>query len=151
MIELDSILITCIMYTSFSLYHYLPNAHFFQKSVNCMISLHVSSFDIHGSVHRRLLSRNTNKMQLCNRIYFLKAQHVSSGTPLIIRSSKLYLQPMVYMTIWWPAIAKHFPLSLGNGRSPYGHINHRLQIQFRAPDDERSAAGNMLSLQKTLE
>jgi len=40
-------------------------------------------------------------MQLCNRIYyskvFLKAQHVSSGTPLIIRSSKLHLQPLVYM------------------------------------------------------
>jgi hypothetical protein len=37
-------------------------------------------------------------------------------------------------------------LSLGNGRSPYGHINQRLQIQFRAPDDERCAARNMLSL-----
>jgi len=40
------------------------------------------------------LSRNTNKMQLCNRIYysrvFLNAHHVSSGTPLIIRSSKLF-------------------------------------------------------------
>ena len=31
------------------------------------------------------------------------------------------------------------PLSLGNGRSPYGHINQRLQIKFRAPDDERCA------------
>jgi hypothetical protein len=30
------------------------------------------------------------------------------------------------------------------------HIN-QLQIQFRAPDDERCAAGNMLRLQKTLE
>jgi len=30
------------------------------------------AFDIHGSVHRRLLSRNTNKMQLCNRIYYSK-------------------------------------------------------------------------------
>ena len=63
-----------------------------------------SKFDTHGSVHRRLLSRNTNKIQLCNRIYyskvFLKAQHVSSGTPLIIRSSKLYLQPLVYIPIW---------------------------------------------------
>ena len=39
----------------------------------------------------------------------------------------------------------------GNGRSPHGHINQRLQIQFRAPDDERCAARNMLSLQKTLE
>jgi hypothetical protein len=28
------------------------------------------------------------------------------------------------------------PLSLGNDRSPYGHINQRLQIQFGAPDDE---------------
>jgi hypothetical protein len=31
------------------------------------------------------------------------------------------------------------------------YINQRLQIQFRAPDDERCAARNMLSLQKTLE
>jgi hypothetical protein len=37
---------------------------------------------------------------------FLKTQHVSSGTPLIIRSSKLYLQPLVYMPIWWTAVAK---------------------------------------------
>ena len=34
----------------------------------------------------------------------------------------------------------HFPLGLGNGRSPYGHINQRLQIQFRASDVERCAA-----------
>jgi len=32
----------------------------------------LSQFDTHGSVHRRLLSRNTNKMQLCNRIYYSK-------------------------------------------------------------------------------
>ena len=31
---------------------------------------HQTKFDIHGSVHRRLLSRNTNTMQLCNRIYY---------------------------------------------------------------------------------
>ena len=36
----------------------------------------------------------------------MKAQHVSSGTPLIIRSSKLYLHPLVYITMWWPAVAK---------------------------------------------
>ena len=28
--------------------------------------------DIHGSIHRRLLSTNTNKMHLCNRIYYSK-------------------------------------------------------------------------------
>ena len=33
---------------------------------NCVL------FDIHGSVHRRLLNRNTNNMQLCNRIYYSK-------------------------------------------------------------------------------
>jgi hypothetical protein len=31
---------------------------------------------------------------------FLKAQHVSNGALLVIRSSKLYLQPLVYMPIW---------------------------------------------------
>jgi len=31
-----------------------------------------NNFDIHGSVHRRWFSRNTNKMQLCNRIYCYK-------------------------------------------------------------------------------
>jgi hypothetical protein len=30
----------------------------------------------------------------------LKAQHVSSGIPLIIRSSKLYLPPLVYIPMW---------------------------------------------------
>jgi len=75
----------------------------------------------------------------------------SSGTPLIIRSSKLYFQPLVYMPIWLPVVAKaewalQCPLNLSNGRSPYGHMNQRLQIQFRAPDGERCAARNMLSL-----
>jgi len=50
-----------------------------------------------------LLSRNTNKMQLC-------------------------------------------PPSFGNDRSPYGRMNQRLQIEFRAPDDERCAARNTFSL-----
>ena len=34
----------------------------------------------------------------------MKAQHVSSGIPLIIRSSKLYLKPLVYIHMWWPAV-----------------------------------------------
>jgi hypothetical protein len=33
------------------------------------------------------------------------------------------------------------------GRSPHAYVNQRLQIQFGAPDDERYAARNMLSLQ----
>jgi hypothetical protein len=34
----------------------------------------------------------------------------------------------------------HFTISLDNGRAPRGYINQRLQIQVRAPDDERCAA-----------
>ena len=40
-----------------------------------------------------------------------------------------------------------FPPNLDNGRSPYVYINQSLQIQFGALDNERCAAGNMLSLQ----
>ena len=36
----------------------------------------------------------------------MKAQHVSSGIPLIIRSTKLYLQPLVYISMWWPAVVQ---------------------------------------------
>jgi hypothetical protein len=36
------------------------------------MQINIQHFDIHGSVHRTLLSRNTNKMQLCNRIYYSK-------------------------------------------------------------------------------
>jgi hypothetical protein len=43
--------------------------------------------------------------------------------------------------------AWEIPFSLDNGRTPHGYINQRLQIQFRALDDERYAARNMLSLQ----
>jgi hypothetical protein len=39
------------------------------------------------------------------------------------------------------------PLNLDNGRSPHVYINQRLQIEFRAPDDEWFAARKMLSLQ----
>jgi len=36
----------------------------------------------------------------------MKVQHVSRDTPLITRSSKLYLQPLVYIPMWWPAVVK---------------------------------------------
>ena len=105
------------------------------------------------------LSRNTNKVQLCNRIYYSKvywrlnmfrAAHRSSSGALNCICSLWFIypcgdRPLPRLSGKW----MHFPLSLGNGRSPYGHINQRLQIQFRAPDDEWCAARNMLSLQKT--
>jgi hypothetical protein len=99
-------------------------------------------------------------MQLCNRIYYSKvywrlnifrAAHHSSSGALYCICSIWFLYPYAdrplprlsgkwmmgeWVNGWW-IISFHFPLSLGNGRSPYGHINQRLQIQFRAPDDER--------------
>ena len=45
----------------------------------------------------------------------------------------------------------HVVTGLDKGRSPHVYIKQRLQIQFSAPDDERCAVRNMLSLQSTLE
>jgi hypothetical protein len=74
-------------------------------------------YDIHGSVHRGWFSINTNKMQNCNRIYY----------------SQVYWRLNMFPT------AHHSSSGVMCLQS--------LQTQFRAPDDERCAARNMLSLQ----
>jgi hypothetical protein len=67
-----------------------------------------------------------------------RAAHRSSSGPLNCICSFWFIYP-----------CGDRPLSsLDNGRSPYRHINQRLQIQFRAPDDERCASWKMLNLQK---
>jgi len=71
-------------------------------------------------------------MKLGNGIYYstcsLKAQHFSSGTSLIIRSSKCIC------SLWFTyAVCKpesQFPLRLDYGRSPHAYVNQRLQIQL---------------------
>ena len=56
--------------------------------------------------------------------------------------------PNCICNLWFIYPCGDRPLSrLDNGRSPHVYINQRLQIQFRAPDDERYAARNMLRLQ----
>jgi hypothetical protein len=70
-------------------------------------------------------------MQLVIEFIIPRFTEGSTCTPLIIRSS--------------------VKAGLDNGRSPHGYIDQRLHIQLRAPDDERCAARNMLSLQETLE
>jgi len=87
------------------------------------------------------LSRNTNKMQLV--IEFIIQKLIESSTCFerhTAHHQELYLQPLVYVPMWWPAVVK-----ADNGRSPHGYINQRMKIQFRAPDDERCAARNMLA------
>jgi hypothetical protein len=97
----------------------------------------------------------TNKLQLCNRIYYSKfywrlnmfraANHSSSGALNCICSLWFIYtfgdRPLSRLS------GKIFPLSLDYGRSPHVYINESLQIQFRAPDDVRYAARNMLSIQ----
>ena len=111
-------------------------------------------FDIHRSVHRRWLSRNTNKIELCSRIYYsrvywrlnmFRAAHRLSSEALNCICSLWVIYPCGDRPL--PRLSRKIPLSLDNGRSAHAYINQRLQIQFRAPDDERCAARNMLSLQ----
>jgi hypothetical protein len=110
------------------------------------------------------LSRSTKKMQLCNRIYYSKvywrlnmfrATHTSLSGALnsicslwfIYTCGDLPLPKLSGKKFHQGWVGKIFPLSLGNGRSPHGYINQRLQIQFRTPDNEVYVARNMLSLQ----
>jgi len=56
----------------------------------------------------------------------LKVQHVSNDIPLIIRSSKLYLESLVYIPMWRPAVVQAgWEL---DPVPPHGYINQRLQI-----------------------
>jgi len=89
-------------------------------------------FDIHGSVHRRWLSRNTNKMQLCNRIYYFKVYWRLNMFRAAHRSSSGALNCLYSLWFIYPCGDRPLPrLSLGNGRSPHGYINQRLQIQLK--------------------
>ena len=65
---------------------------------------------------------------------------------VVFAASGLYTHVVTGRCPGWGGTVE-FPLSLDNGRSPHGYINQRLKIQFRAPDDERCAVRNMLSLQ----
>jgi hypothetical protein len=85
-----------------------------------------------------IIRRNTNKMQLCNRIYYsrvywrlnmFRGAHRSSSEDLNYICSLWFIYPCGD----WPLSR----LSLDNGRSPHGYINQRLQTEFKVPDDER--------------
>ena len=122
--------------------------HYFScRQKVCITCYEYTPFDIHGSLHHRWLSRNTNKMQLCNRIYYSKVYRRLNMFRAAHRSSSGALNCICSLWFIYLCGDQSLPLSLGNDRSPHGYINQRLQIQFRAPDDERCAARNMLSLQ----
>jgi hypothetical protein len=94
----------------------------------------------------------TNKLQPCNKIYYsdvywrlnmFRAAHRSSSGALNCICSLWF----TYTCGDRPLSSVIFPLRLDNGRLPHSYVNQRLQIQFRAPDDERCASWDMLSLQ----
>ena len=129
------------------------------KSLLLVTRDHTTNCSVTGNTNRvhywkrvvKYLSRNTNKMQLCNRIYYSKVYWRLNIFPAAHRSSSGALNCICSLWFIYPCVDRPLPkLSgrcLGYGRSPHGYINQRLQIQFRAPDDERCAARNMLSLE----
>ena len=76
-----------------------------------------------------LLSRNTNKMQLCNRIYYSKAYWRLNMFRAAHRSSSGALNCIWRLCIIY---TKFFTL--------LQYVSQRLQIQFGAPGDERHTA-----------
>ena len=82
-------------------------------------------------MHRRLLSRNTNKMQLCNRIYYSKVFWTLNMFRAAHRSSSGALNCIC--SLWFIHTCGDRPLSrlsLGNGRSPHVYINQRLKYSL---------------------
>ena len=92
-------------------------------------------------------------MQPCNGIYYSKVFRRFSMFRAAHRSSSGALNCIG--SLWFIYACSDRPLSklsgLDNGRSPHVYINQKMQIEFRAPDDERCVARNTLNLRKTLE
>jgi hypothetical protein len=81
-----------------------------------VLSEQLQIFDTHGSVHRRLLSRNTNKMQLCNGIYYSKVYWRLSMFRVTHRSSSGALNYICSLWFIYPCGDRPLPrLCLGNG------------------------------------
>jgi len=87
----------------------------------------------------RNFSRNTNKMQLCNRIYYSKfywrlnmfraAYRSSSEALTVFAASGLHTHVVTDRSQEWVGTGQ-FPLILGYGRSPHAYVNQRLQMQL---------------------
>ena len=104
-------------------------------------------------------SKNTNKMQLCNRIYYsivywrlnmFRAAHRSSSGALTV-----FADPLVYIRMWWPAVVKSewelVPTQTWLRSVTTCVCKPEAANTVRAPDDERCTARNMLSCQWTVE
>jgi len=72
---------------------------------------------------------------------FRTAYRSSSGALTVFAASGLHTHVVP------PVVKSEWELRLDYGRSPHAYVNQRLGNTVRAPDDERYAARNMLSLQ----
>ena len=91
-------------------------------------------------------SRNTNKMQLCNRIYYSKVYLRLNMFRAAHRSSSGALNCVCSLWFIYPCGDRPLPRLSGKSIHPFP-TQPWLQTQFRAPDDEQCAARNMFSLQ----
>jgi hypothetical protein len=90
-------------------------------------------FDVHGSVHHNVnYLEITNKMRSCIRIYYCNVSYCSTFRAThrsSLRAQKLYLQPLVYICLWLPAIVRG-EFSYDSGWQPQTYVNQRLKVQF---------------------
>ena len=92
-------------------------------------------------------------MQLGNGIYYstcsLKSSTCFERYVAHHQELQLYLQPVVYIRVWWPPVVKseweQFPLRLGLRPFTTHVCKPEAANTVGAPDDERHTARNMLS------
>jgi hypothetical protein len=117
---------------------------------------------IQCSMVTEILAREKCGLLWCLRTVLCPWRHTRDGLPLlqlhsyvIARCSsqrpwlRIRFSHFIVVGSQWTSTTsgRIFPLNLDNGQSTHVYINQRLQTQFKAPDDERCAARNMLSLQ----
>jgi len=73
-------------------------------------------------------------MQPCNRIYYSTGHwrlNVFWAAYCSSPGALTYLQPLVYILMWWLAVVKsEWELTLDYDRSTHAYLNQRLQIQL---------------------
>ena len=91
--------------------------------------------------HSTIRKEKSNKMQQCTKIfliipYLYEAQHVSGGTPPIIRSLKLHWQPLVFHM--WKVVGR---VVSGRCQAQYVPDNvHQLHVQRPSTYEKPEAA-----------
>ena len=117
------------------------NNTFCYKVASCWLFL-LSHTTMHGSMNNNPLNAELNP--ICHVLALLRAHPILHVSRIRVKDStcferctahhhelQLYLQPLVYIRVWWPPVVKsEWELRLDYGRSPHTYLNQRLQIQL---------------------